>query len=185
MSARASAAAAAVLVALALGAVALTSAAGGVGERAMPSYRAPAMMHTGSAPTAVATKTKAVKGVMFGGLTSQDWPIVIRITANGKKVAETVAGVDASNDEYQLVLPDGFRNLPISKKGRFGMTWGPQKVDFGQGYIADCSGQIRGTFSRNRSKASGLWTYRAVVHDPAGAIVAVHDTGVVTWSARQ
>jgi hypothetical protein len=171
---------------LALGGVALvTSAAGGTASApGEPSYRAPALVHTGYAPMAVATKTKAVKGVMFGGLTGQHWPVVIRITANGSKVADAVAGIDASTDEYWLTLPDEFTNLPV-KKGRFGMTWGPQKVDFGGGYIADCSGQVRGKFSSNRSKVSGIWSYRAVVHDPTGAIVATHDTGVVPWSARQ
>jgi hypothetical protein len=190
MSARASAAAAATLAVLAFGAVGLatTAAGGAAGDPAAASYRAPGMMHMGSTKAlmsaAVSSRAKVVKGVVLGGLTRQQWPVIVRTTANGKSVAEIVAGIDASTDEYQLTLPDGYLDLRV-KKGRFGMTWGPEKLDFGQGYVAECSGEMRGKFSRDRSKVSGTWTYRATVRDPAGAVVANHDSGVIAWSARQ
>ena len=145
-------------------------------------YQAPRLVHGGAA-SAVVSKAR-VTPVVFGGFTSQDWPVVVQISRNGKQVTQVVAGIDASIADYSLHVPDGFVNLRV-KSGRFGADWAQPQVDFGNGYVADCSGSIRGKFSADRSKVSGTWTYRAVVKDPAGTVVATHDTGTLTWAARQ
>jgi hypothetical protein len=146
------------------------------------SYQAPRLVHGG---TVTADMSRArVSTLVLGGVTSQDWPVVIEMSRNGKTVTRAVAGINASTEEYMLLLPDWYKSLRV-KRGRFGMDWIAPQVDFGNGYSADCSGSIRGKFSADRGKVSGTWTYRAVVKDPAGTVVATHDTGTLTWSARQ
>ena len=65
------------------------------------------------------------------------------------------------------------------------MDWGPVTTDLGDGTTADSSGSITGKFSANRAKVSGTWTFHVVFKDSAGTVLCTHDTGTITWSARQ
>jgi hypothetical protein len=150
--------------------------------REASSNQFPRLTHSGGA-TAVASSARATP-VVFGGKTAQDWPVVIRISANGKQVVSALAAIDMESADDDWVVPDGFQNLPV-KAGRFGWTWGPEQLDLDDGQVAEASGSISGKFSRNRTKVSGTWRRKAVVKDSTGAIVATYDSQRVAWSATQ
>jgi hypothetical protein len=141
------------------------------------------MTHSGDAR--FLASVAAVKPVVLGGETAQDWPVVIQTTASGNRIVSAVVAIDVTRpDGESMTMRDGFDNLAV-KRGKFGKTWGPQTVRLDDGATVDVSGSIVGKFNRDRSRVSGTWTYRGVVMDAAGTVVETDDSGTVAWSARQ
>jgi hypothetical protein len=136
-------------------------------------------------PSAAATKT-ASPGHVFGGVTPQNWPIVVTLDKSAKKVTRIVIGLDmtcTSNENFGTT--DGFTNIKISSKNTFKATFGPQRID-AAGTPADITGAITGRRAKDKRSIKGTWNYKVTFYDAAGTTVTdTCDSGLVSWKAEQ
>ena len=128
----------------------------------------------------------AAAGLVYGGQTSQGWPVVIQLTKNRRQVALATTGLHLTcTDGVFGRLADRYARLPVNKRRKFSASFGPTHVRQDDGTISDFSGSISGTFNRARSKVSGRWRLQVTEHDASGAETHTCDSGNVRWSAKQ
>lgn len=128
----------------------------------------------------------AAGGTVYGGATSQDFPVVIQTNKNGRTVTNATIAIRANcTSGGFVVVPDGYRNLTVSKKRKFSASFGPMTQRNDDGTTTDFEGTVSGSFNKARSKASGRWSFKATDHDAAGAVTDTCDSGSVSWTARQ
>ena len=128
----------------------------------------------------------AAAGTVFGGVTAQDFPVVIQTSKNGRKVVDATIGIRLTCTSGSTVtLPDGYRGMSVSKKRKFGSTFGPTTNRNNDGTTTDFEGSISGAFNKARTKASGTWSFKATDHDASGATTDTCDSGTVSWTAKQ
>jgi hypothetical protein len=127
----------------------------------------------------------ATKGVAFGGLTEQGWPVAFQLNAKGNQVRWAAIGLrlpctsgDVTNQR------DGYVKTPI-RKNAFGTSFGPESQRFDDGTSVDVSGSYHGAFNKARTTAHGTWRLKLVFRDATGAVGDTCDSGKVRWSARQ
>ena len=136
-------------------------------------------------PAAAATKP-ASTGHVYGGVTPQNWPVVIDVDKTATKVTRIVIGLDmtcTSNDNFGTT--DGFTDVKINSKSRFKASFGPQRID-AAGVPADIQGAITGRRSKDRKTMKGTWNYKVTFYDAAGTtVVDTCDSGLVSWKAEQ
>jgi hypothetical protein len=143
-----------------------------------------------AAGPAVAADTKSSKtvspGHVYGGVTPQNWPIVVDVDKAGTKVARIVIGLDmtcTSNENFGTT--DGFTDIKINSKSRFKTSFGPQRID-AAGVPADIQGAITGRRSKDKRSIKGTWNYKVTFYDAAGTtVVDTCDSGLVSWKAEQ
>jgi hypothetical protein len=153
----------------------ITAVAAGV-ALAVP-FAAPASTDTAS--------TSAVSGVVFGGLTAQDWPVVVELSKNGRRVVRASAGLRLTCTSGGFFnVPDAYGGLPV-KNRKFSVSFGPTTQRNSDGTTTDLEGSISGSINKARSKVTGRWQLKATEHDAAGAVTDTCDSGVVSWSAKQ
>lgn len=144
-----------------------------------------AVAAVGAGPSAAATK-QASGGHVYGGVTPQNWPIVVDLDKTQTKVTRIVIGLDmtcTSNENFGTT--DGFTAVKINSKNRFKATFGPQRID-AAGTPADIQGAITGKRSKDRSSIKGTWNYKVTFYDAAGTTVTdTCDSGLVSWKASQ
>jgi hypothetical protein len=144
-----------------------------------------AVAAVGAAPGAAAT-APAPSGHVYGGVTPQNWPIVVDLDKTRTKVARIVIGLDmtcTSNENFGTT--DGFTDVKINSKNRFKASFGPQRID-AAGTPADIQGAITGRRSNDRSSIKGTWNYKVTFYDAAGTTVTdTCDSGLVSWKAAQ
>ena len=130
--------------------------------------------------------TPAPSGVVFGGATQQDWPVVVALNKARNRVDRVVIGLDmtcASGDTFST--NDGFQRIRLSRKGRFSAGVGPQRIDAG-GTPADVESKVIGRMGKRRSTMRGVWSLKVTFYDQAGAtVVDTCESGLVRWSAAQ
>jgi hypothetical protein len=135
------------------------------------------------ADTTPAASTKVKLGGIFGGNTSKGWPVVIKVSRNGKRVTEALAGMSSScTTGADLVVSDGWRNLVIRAR-RFTGTY--SESDTQGSLVFQSSGTITGRLNRKRTRITGTWTQKVTIRETAGAIVDTCDSGRVTYTARR
>jgi hypothetical protein len=128
----------------------------------------------------------AAGGTVYGGASSQDFPVVIQTTRNGRRVTDARIAIRATcASGGSVVLPDGYRDMAVSKKRKFSASFGPTTQRNDDGTTTDFEGSISGSFNKARTKASGKWSFKATDHDAAGAVTDTCDSGSISWSARQ
>ena len=136
-------------------------------------------------PSAAATKP-VTSGHVYGGVTPQNWPIVVDLDKTQTKVARIVIGLDmtcTSNENFGTT--DGFTDVKINSKNRFKATFGPQKID-AAGTPAQIEGAITGRRSKDRTSIKGTWNYKVTFFDAAGTTVTdTCESGLVSWKAEQ
>jgi hypothetical protein len=139
------------------------------------------------APHAVTSAKKAPVGQVFGGKTSQGWPVVVEVSKDGKKVVSALAAVELTcTSGMSLFNPDGYSTMPLSAKGAFKAAFGPQPLG-SMPPDRTVIGQGAATGARNAAgtKMKGTWTETFTVVDPAGTTVDTCTTGNLTWTAKQ
>ena len=128
----------------------------------------------------------AAAGTVFGGTTAQDMPVVIETSKNGRRVTRAITAIRLTCTAGGIVtLGDGYQKLPVSKKRKFGFTFGPSTQRNDDGTTTDLEGSISGAFNKARTSASGTWTFKATNRDAAGTVTDTCDSGRVTWKAKQ
>lgn len=130
-----------------------------------------------------ATAASAV-GTVFGGATTQQFPVVIETNKSGQKVVHAMIAIRLTCTSGAIAtVPDHYGSLPV-KHGKFTRSFGPDTIRNDDGTTTDFEGAISGTFNKARTKASGKWSLKATDHDSAGAITDTCDSGSVSWTAK-
>jgi hypothetical protein len=120
-------------------------------------------------------------GRIYGGSSSQQEPVVVRLDAKRKTVTDVLAGWESST-----CTPDGFMrygehftNFPLHAGG-FGNTWDEM-------YDGDAGSKMRYAYvlagKVTRRSASGTLHVGVTGTDAGGATTLTCDTGSVTWKA--
>ena len=121
-------------------------------------------------------------GRVYAGSTAQDHPVVVRVDAKRRKVADMLFGWQSGTckpDDVFLFVNESFSDFPLGS-GRFGdafnMTYTPDEG--GSGKVAyDLTGRVA------RTRASGTFRVGLTETDAAGNITTACDSGSVSWSA--
>jgi hypothetical protein len=133
-----------------------------------------------------AAAAEAPRGLVFGGITASNWPVVVALNERGSRVDQVVIGLDltcTSGDSFGT--SDGYQRLKISRKGRFTTTFGPQRIDTG-GVPADIESKVIGRFNKGRGSMRGIWSLKITLYDAAAAnVVDTCESGLVKWTAVQ
>jgi hypothetical protein len=136
----------------------------------------------GARPTAA---PKAPAGTVLGGLTSQDWPVVLELNRRGTQVVRVVLGLRLTCSSGGVMrIPDGFIKLAVAGNGKFAASFGPQTQRNPDGTTSDFQSSMTGKLDRGRTKASGTWQFTATDYDAAGAVSDTCASGPVKWSAK-
>ena len=119
----------------------------------------------------------------FGGLTSQGWPVAIKLSRDGKRVKQAVAGMElkcTSGESFSLA--DRWRDLPVrARRFRYSSTG----ADAEGGMVFQATSTINGKLNRRRTRISGAWQNTIVMRNAAGATVDTCDTGVLRYTVQR
>jgi len=144
----------------------------------------------GAVPVAVAQG--ATLGTVFGGVTAQDYPIVIQLSKTGRKVVRADIGLDLKCQiPPDITIPDGVKNIPVSASGNFAAEQPVTRIpaDPAQGIPAlDISAKLTGKVNKARTSIKGTWQRKVVTYNPADptgvAVLDTCDTGVLNYTAK-
>lgn len=121
-------------------------------------------------------------GRVFGGSTAQEHPVVVRLDAMRRRVADLLIGWESGTckpDGMFISASESFSAFPLAG-GRFGDA-------FDQFYSPDEGGEGKVTYDItgrvSKTRASGSLRVNLVETDAAGATRAACDSGSVSWSA--
>lgn len=134
----------------------------------------------------VAGAPEVASAKALGGTTRQDWPVVIELNKKGSKVVQATAGVtlDCTPSKASGRLPDVYSNMKVSRKGKFGSSFGPETVPNDDGTSTAFEGSMSGKLNAARTKASGKWQIKVTEHAATGAVTDTCDSGTVRWKAK-
>jgi hypothetical protein len=120
-------------------------------------------------------------GRVYGGSTSQEEPVVVRLDAKRKKVSDVLASWETASctPENFLRFPDRFTNFPLHA-GRFGDSF-DQTYDGPDGGKRTYAYTVDGKVSRRST--TGTLHVGVTQSDAAGATTLACDSGNVTWKA--
>jgi hypothetical protein len=119
-----------------------------------------ALAGTPSAIARPAASASPGDGQTLGGLTSQNWPVVVKISRNGKRIAMIRDAVDLTcTSGVDLTLPDGWRNVPIGPGGAVSASTNvPPSPSAGSGTsLTGGRDTLTGRINRTRGTFSGVW----------------------------
>jgi hypothetical protein len=128
----------------------------------------------------------AAGGAAYGGVTPQGWPVVIELNRTRKQVVKATIGLTLNCTSGGLVnLPDEYSKLKISKKGKFGASFGPATSNNPDGTTTVFEGSMSGKLNRAKTKLSGKWQLKLTDHAATGAVTDTCDSGSVSWRVKQ
>jgi hypothetical protein len=158
-------------------AVALAPAVWALGALAMSPVGAELALAGG--PTAAQRSA----GVMYGGATSNGWPVVIELTRDGRRVKRVLGGMSARCSQGGMyTFPSQWRDLRISRTGAFRAAY--QDTDVDEGVEVTYEEAFAGKLNRARTRVTGVWRASTTFRLPDGT-VDVCDTGALRFSAQQ
>jgi hypothetical protein len=129
---------------------------------------------------------KTAPGVVYGGFTPQNWPVVVEVSKDKRKVVRASIGLLLTcTSGVSFGFPDAYQSVPLSKKGRFSASFGPIPIAHADGTSTDLQGSVTGATNARRTTMSGTWQVTGVDHDAAGAVTDTCDSGKVAWKAKQ
>jgi hypothetical protein len=123
-------------------------------------------------------KAAAALGRVFGGVTSQDLPVVIELSKGGSSVRHMHFGWDATcKPDGLFEFGDTLLNLRLTND-RFGGAFAFD-VNQPEGEKLRLAYTLRGTLLGTRAR--GTLRVRATARDAAGAVTTSCDTRAITW----
>jgi hypothetical protein len=129
----------------------------------------------------------APSGVMFGGVTSQDFPVVLQGARNLHRITRvTIAIVTECTSGQKFTDHDAYLNLRVSRSGDFSRAFEPE--DNGSpapGITETIEGSMFGHFNKPRTTALGRWRLTFADTDANGNVTDMCDSGAVGWNVRQ
>jgi hypothetical protein len=120
-------------------------------------------------------------GTVYGGRTSRDAPVMLRITPR-RRVRELLIGWDTQScsDGSYAAYPDGFQDFPLSGTGAFGSPFS-YTATFSDGSKRAFSYDLRGRVTK--TSAHGTLHVATADTDAAGAPGVTCDSGTIAWTA--
>jgi hypothetical protein len=119
-------------------------------------------------------------GIVYGGVTSQNEPMVVRLNARRQRVNDVITTWVAPCTQGFFRVPEHFVNFAVKSTGRFG---NPFSADFPM----DAGGNRRYAYSITgrvtKAAAKGTLQVKVSETDANGATTDGCDTGGVTWKA--
>jgi hypothetical protein len=126
----------------------------------------------------------APSGIVYGGETEQDWPVVVQLAHDGKSVTKLLIALSlACNSGSPIVNKDRYDKLKLTASGRFSDSYGPVTTENGDGTTTDYHGTLAGKVARG--KITGTSRLTGDFYDATGKLVDTCDSFKVTWTARQ
>jgi hypothetical protein len=140
----------------------------------------------------VALAQGATVGTVFGGVTAQDYPVVIQLSKTGRKVVRADIGMDIKCQmPPDIQIPDGVKDIAVSAAGKFTASQPVTRVpaDPAAGIPAlDVSAKLTGRVNKARTQIKGTWQRKIVLYNPADPtgtqILDTCDTGVLSFTLR-
>jgi hypothetical protein len=124
----------------------------------------------------------APSGVVYGGETPQQWPVVVQISKDRRSVVKLVIALTLKcGNGAPLVNHDRYTKLRVSASGRFSNSYGPVTTDNGDGTTTDYRGSVSGRVTR--TKITGTSRLSGAFYDSAGKLTDTCDSGTVRWTA--
>lgn len=124
-------------------------------------------------------------GHVLGGMTAQRWPVVITISANGKRIQAAQAGLVltcSSGDGFPV--PDAWGDVPLQANGGVNVAAGIlPSTGNSAGSVTGGSDTFTGRLNRKRATFSGTWQLKLNFLMSSGQIDQC-DSGRVAFSAR-
>jgi hypothetical protein len=136
-------------------------------------------------PPGVAAGQPAPSAMVYGGMTGQQWPVMVELSSDRTLVARSGIGLDLKCASGYEFLPDSYRGVPVSKSGRIRASYGPVRVDNSDGSFDVFQSRMTATSNRARTRLSGTWRLIDAEHDATGALTDTCDSGTVHWTARR
>jgi hypothetical protein len=122
-------------------------------------------------------------GVVFGGMTSNGWPVIVELSSDGRLVKRVVGGMSADCTAGGIfAFPSQWRNLRISRAGAFKASY--RDTDSDEGVEITYAETFTGKLNRARTKLTGRWRSSTTFRTADGT-VDVCDTGSLRYTARQ
>jgi hypothetical protein len=122
-------------------------------------------------------------GVIFGGRTSQEEPVVVRVDTKRHAISDLIATWHTSTctPEAAFRFPDGFKGLRLKRTGSFASTFAPSFA------LSDGSGSRQFAYNLSgrvaKTKVTGNLRVTFNDTDPAGAQTLACDSGGITFKA--
>jgi hypothetical protein len=140
----------------------------------------------------VALAQGATLGTVFGGVTAQDYPVVIQMSKTFRKVVRADIGLDlACQMPPDITIPDGVKNISVSRTGSFAAEQPVTRVpaDPVAGVPAlDISARLTGKINKAHTSIKGTWQRKVVIYNPADPtatqVLDSCDTGVLHYTAK-
>jgi hypothetical protein len=130
-------------------------------------------------------RSAAASGVVYGGRTSQGWPVMIEFNKTGRRVVQAAIGLHLPCASGNFALfPDRYINMPVNKRRKFGASFGPETATNDDGTKLKSEGSMSGGLNRARSKVSGKWHLKVTYLDNADGVIDTCQT-TIAWSAKQ
>jgi hypothetical protein len=144
---------------------------------------------SGAATAVAETKPRAhgaaSAGAVYGGLTAQDFPVIVETNKSRRRVVRAAIGIRLScTSGSTITIADRYADIKVSKRGRFSSLF-TNTVRNDDGTTSDLEGSITGALNKARTKVTGKWTFKATDHDPAGAVTDTCEATNISWSAKQ
>ena len=120
-------------------------------------------------------------GKVLGGLTSQHQAVVLMIAKKDKQIAQTVTALQlkcTSGD--QLLLPDGWVKLPLTKSGAVSVSITVPPSGTTPVAITGGSDTFSGKLNGKKATFSGKWELKLNFSDSSTGQTDQCDSGVVT-----
>lgn len=121
-------------------------------------------------------------GTIYGGRTSRDAPVLLRVAPKQRRVRDVMLGWDTQScsDGSYLVYPDAFQGFPMSRTGAFGNPF-TYTATFDDGSKRAFSYDLRGRVTK--TSAHGTLHVTTADTDAAGAPGMTCDSGTIAWKA--
>jgi hypothetical protein len=147
---------------------------------ATPLVAAAAPRH-GNAP---ARSSAAAGGVVFGGVTSDGFGLMVETNKSRTKIVRTATGlVLHCTSGATFSIPDSWNKLSV-KKRKFNAAFGPETQRNDDGTTTDFEGAVSGKFNRSKTSVSGTWSFKGTERDATGAVTDTCDSGTIRWTAK-
>jgi hypothetical protein len=122
-------------------------------------------------------------GVVYGGLTSNGWPVMFQVSRDGRRVIRAIGAIETKCSQGgTVIVADPWTRLPISRRGGFRASFRDSGME-GQNRFEE-SGSIQARVNRARTRITGTWRIRLVVHSPDGSVNDCN-SGAVRFTAER
>jgi hypothetical protein len=135
--------------------------------------------------TSTLAATAQSPGSVFGGLTSQHWPVVFEVSGDGRALMAASAGLwmkCTSGDQFALNA--GFARIPIAANGKFRSKWSQPPTVGSDGTTVSASETIHGALDHRHRWLSGVWRFQMTIALASGPTDRC-DSGAVRFHAMQ